>query len=138
MGVLKNFIEKIDCKFPYNDQSESFQIIDEATKIGSEAVYAVVHEVVRVPKSQAITVELGELYLNRLYSGFKHPLKSLVFGIANSLISKRPVSESEVIAALNAIKSYPGNYSALNVAYFACWSQEVDDLYTKITTSWQK
>jgi hypothetical protein len=134
---LKSYLEKIDCNLPYSDFKKCKSLIDEAIDISEEAVYAVVHEIVRVPKGAVATLEDRKELLHYIDSSFKHPLKETVFNLSISLIESRQISPEIAISAMNKISTFKGCYGALNIAYFSCWNDEVEKLYNSIKIKWK-
>jgi len=142
MTIEKEFYDRIDCKFPYQDKSACLKLIDEAAFLPPNALFFVIHEICRVPTSEkdkvnsALLLDLLSYTTNRI----NHPLKEMVEQTARKMILGKELGVDEVISKMILIKNYHGQYSALNILYFSC-----DDIHGKlepvmneIHTHWHK
>lgn len=132
----QQFLQKIDCLFPYDDEEKATIIINTAISLSSNAVFGVIHELVRVPKSTNINIDRKSL-LNYIDSTFQHPLKKKILGLAKLMIANLEVDTNQIIKIMKEIEKFPNEYSALNIAYFAHWDESIEDLYEEIKIKWE-
>lgn len=135
----KEFIEKIDCKFPYLQIEEARKLIEEAINISSNAVYKVVEELTRVPFSQEnnITPSILLDLLKELDKAFEHPLKEDLLSIAEQMILGIAVGQHSVNDLMEKFRAYLGEWNALNVLYFSTDpSENLETKYESIKTTW--
>ena len=57
MKTLINFINKIDCKFPYSNEKKSHEVITEARDLWLKAILYIVYEIMNVPASMQSLVD---------------------------------------------------------------------------------
>ena len=134
---LIRFMDKIDCNFPYSDLTKSKFLIDEATEISEEAVFSIIHEIVRVPKGTSVKVEDRKELLKYINNSFDHPLKETVLNLSRMLIEEQEISTEKIISVMNKISGFKDNYNALSIAYFASWSEEIEEIYDDIKEQWE-
>jgi len=118
----REFLELIDCNFPYGDEHRSIELIDRSLSISPNAVFAVVEEICRVPVSERQNVSEAFLLelLNVIDDRFRHPIKDLVFDVARILIRKGEISVDDAILKMEEIVRYPDAFSARSIVYFSC------------------
>jgi hypothetical protein len=139
----QEFINEIDCRFPYTDTDRAIGLIKSACAISANAAFMVVHELVRIPRSVVVPQAQRELLLNRVEAALDHPLKQLVIDIARRRINNLPVSESDASDAMRQIGQFPDQYNALAIAYFSCESSTDDELgavdsaYKEVEGEWR-
>lgn len=135
---LEQFLEKIDCCFPYNDTARAKSLIDEAHAISDEAVFGVVHELARPGRGAKVDKSTLSSLLHYLMSSFNHPLKNTIFNLAESMIEKKEISKERAMAAMNEVRKFKLHYSALNIAYFSAYDcDEIEDLHLEIRNEWE-
>lgn len=133
------FIEAIDCRFPYGDQAKAQELIELAARISPNASFMVLHEICRPPKgtkeSSLVLLELATSWEGSI----EHPLVSVVLPIAKSMIQDKLISVGVAIAAMREIAFYKGQYNALAIPYLACDDEdgEADALHREVTHAWQ-
>jgi hypothetical protein len=121
MRTLEDFTAAIDCRSPYNDHAAAAALIDEACTISTEAVFMVVHELARLPRSVQTTAANRLALLDRLAAKLEHPLKVAVFDVARRMIRGEELRTAGCPALMRRIEAYPGEgWTALNVVYSAC------------------
>jgi len=134
------FSESIDCRFPYSDSAESRRLIDAAMAISPNAVYQVIFELACPPESQRVATkdQRGKL-LSLVGERFQHPLSNMILSIARRLVDGETMSISECLANMNAVRPYPAQYNALNIAYSSLTGDPdslLDQEYERIVNSW--
>lgn len=118
----QEFIDYIDCNFPYNDQEKCIGLIEMSLAISPNSVFAVVEEICRLPQSQKneVSVATQTELLNIVDSRFNHPAKEIVFHAARSLIGREELAVDGVIENLKLLEQFPGLFHARNILYFSC------------------
>lgn len=137
------FNDRIDCNFPYHDRQEASRLIDLACQISPNAAFMVAEELARPPHNELD--KLNEMVLldmlSELEGKFDHPIKQMVFSICRKMIRGQRVTGAEAITALDHLKDYPGQYSAVAIAYFSCneeiQMEQVDQHYQALIQSWK-
>lgn len=124
------FIARIDCRFPYHDDAAGLALIDEAVAWSANACFAILEELARPPRSAAADEATRLRWMDALAERFDHPLKTLLFDLARALVLGRRVALRTALDAAEAIGAHPGQYAALNLAYFAA-SDEADEALTR-------
>lgn len=133
------FIEAIDCRFPYGDQAKARELIELGVRISPNASFMVLHEICRPPRAVKRD-PLALLELAASWEGtFQHPLVCVVLPIAKSMIQDQLVSVGEAMAAMREVAVYRGQYNALAIPYLACDDDngEADALHKEITRAWR-
>lgn len=135
----KDFLDSIDCKFPYNEKGK--EIIKTAVSISDNSVFWVIHELVRPPKSMRSKIkkiDLKEL-LNYVNANFQHPLKIDILSISEKIINSEIVSASQILNIMDQLRNYRGLYTALNILYFACDDSDwrIEEKYNEIVAYWR-
>ena len=138
----KAFIDRIDCKFPYNDKAQCLRLIDEALALSVNAIFSVTEEICRIPASERDTVELSYLVdlLTYTRGKFEHPLKEIVFDTADKMIRGQELAVDEVINRMEVVKKHRGQFAAMSILYFACNDIDgrLEPLWDNIMTEWKK
>ena len=138
------FEAKIDARFPYDDPVASSELIHEAGNISLNAVFCVLDEICRPPKSGVVSqIRQCEL-LAEWSSTFEHELKAPLLRCAKALIVGQPLPRSEAVAVIEQVGRYQAQRGALSVAYFAadCGSEESDAALTlaerRVREAWEQ
>ncbi len=138
--IEKNFLSKIDCKFPYTNKNLRNELINQAFEISSNSVFAIIEELARVPKSQKEKISNNELLtiLENINVRLKHPLKKIVIDNAVKMIYNTELPVREALDLMNEIEKFTGQWSALNIIYFSCDDINgiVDKRYDEIKEKW--
>ena len=133
------FIEAIDCRFPYGDASLAASLIDEACAISSNAAFMVAHELSRRPQSSSAADAVCLTLLDRLDERLIPPLKDSVLAVARRMVRRDSVRFDECKVLMDRIAAYPGEFNALAIVYFSCEDAEaVDHIYDAIVETWRR
>ena len=118
----KEFLELIDCAFPYHNKEGCIELIDQSLSISPNAVYAVVEEICRIPVSERQNVSETFLLemLNVIDNKFEHPIKDLVLEVARILIKRGEISVDDAILKMEELVKYQDVFSARSIVYFSC------------------
>ncbi len=133
------FIEKIDGNFPYHSEPEWQALVKLGASISSNAAYMVLHEICRVPHSEKVTQKSKRALLEYWRQNFNHPTTTSVLRAAEVMIQDEELSVEESMSIMECIATYPNQYNALSIPYFACDDIDgrADDLYQKIIGAWR-
>jgi hypothetical protein len=134
----KEFIDSIDCRFPYKDASSALALIEQGCAISGNAAFGVVYELARVPKSKHASQKVLLALLDHLDRRLQHPLKDMVFPVVRSIIRKHRIPDAEAVRLMENIRNNPGEYNALAIVYFAAedCGEAVETAYQDIQKAW--
>ena len=117
------FVNSIDCNFPYNDRSMAVAMIDQGNKISDNAMFAVLDELCRPGHSAKVTnntlLELIDIWNDRA----EHPLAEFIVPAARLMVKNTRWSVAKGITLLEQIAPFAGLYAALSIA-----SESADDV----------
>jgi len=133
----KEYLDKIDAAFPYEDKGEWMAAIDEGISISAEAAYGALNEICAAPPEVALS-DLEDM-VDYWSSRFDHPLKDMVLKMARAWLRGVGVPEVEILSAWNIISQYRDFYCALIVVAGPPldWSDTLDEKYAKIANRWK-
>lgn len=139
----KEFIDEIDCNFPYHDKENCLSLIDMAIGISSDAVYYVVYELCYLPNSVTIAKPYLLELLNVIDGKFVHQAKEIILDAARQIIKDGEVPFDIIITKMNEIRKMPKEYAALYVLNGQSYDNEqeweaVDAVHSAITDEWSK
>lgn len=134
------FLDKIDCRFPHQNRDECIKLIEAAAFISTNALFAVVEEICRIPVSDkkivpnAVLWELLEIVSDKI----NHPLKEMIIETAGLMIDDKDLSVDEAIARMEIVEHYHQQYSALSILYFSSDDVEerLEPVWDRIITKW--
>jgi len=134
------FIASIDCCFPYSNPNKARLLAEEAMKISPNAVFMVMHELARLPKSKRSSQSERLVILEFIEGTFVHPLGGIIASLTRKMILKKKTSIQESIHLIQVVGKHNGCYNALNLAYFANDSASplVDQAYDVVKESWER
>jgi hypothetical protein len=134
------FLESIDCQFPYQDQARAIALVEQACAISPNAAFAVVDEISRPPANELVSIEFSTTLLSLIEQQLLHPLVPSIIGIARKLVLDQSIPVMESVLVMREVEQFPGQYSALSIAYFAC--DDVDGIadaeFNRINAIWEK
>ncbi|NIX76087.1 hypothetical protein [Microvirga terricola] len=140
----EQFLNVIDC--PISDKGHPdipfWKImIDLGRAISANAVFAVLDEISRPPRSAKVSLPAQRDVMNYWRAGFDHPLAEDVSEVAIARIGGRCISTEQCLALMDTISHHPGQYAALSIVYFACERDEtgeVDRRWDNINDQWRR
>ena len=141
-NLEEQFIDRIDCNFPYRDNEQCLSLIDEAVSISANSIFKVIEELCRIPISDKQHV--SEQYLLELLKltaeKFENPLKEIIVGTATKMILEEELSVDEVISKMELVRQFPGQFSALSILYFSCNDKEekLEPIWDSILAEWRE
>ena len=137
--TYKEFYYSIDCKFPYHQEWEWKQIIDQSIEIGEDAPFLVLHEICRVPASEKLDQAKHMEIYKYWKQSFASPVQDIVEAASLSYINKTEVSGSEALGIMEELSAFPKSYNALQVVLFSCPDDNelVEKKYESIVAQWK-
>ena len=134
------FLDKIDCNFPYQNQSVSLKLISEAESLSTNALFSIIEELCRIPdteKKKGALFSISEL-LKLTASKIHHPLKEIIIPVANKMVRGENLTVNEVVSTMEIVRLYPKQYAALSILYFSCDDAEekLEELWREIIIQW--
>lgn len=124
-----DFIDRIDCNFPYHKPRQAYGVIEEALAISDLAVFTVLEELCRLPFREMrnnATRRKAWKYLNYLTARFEHPAKDTLANVAKRMLKREPLSVNEAMQKIKELKPYK-LFPALSILQDAC-----DDIDGKV------
>lgn len=136
------FLDKIDCNFPYLDRQESLRLIEQASTLSTNALFSIIEELCRIPKSERPNVSIETLlYLLTLTANkVKHPIKGIIIETAGKMIRREELTVDDVILKMQTVQNYPGQFAALSILYFSCddIDEKLEPIWDNIINEWNK
>lgn len=136
------FLDKIDCNFPYTDRQESERLVEQAATLSTNALFSVVEELCRIPESDRSSVSNETLLdlLTLTASKLNHPLKNIIIDTADKMIRRQELTVDEAMLRMKTVQQYPGQFAALSILYFSCDDKEerLDPIWDSIRVQWNK
>ncbi|RJF88608.1 hypothetical protein D3874_17720 [Oleomonas cavernae] len=133
------FINEIDCCFPYNDEARWTELIARGVRISPNAAFMVLHEICRPPNLARVTPTKLRQILAHWRGSFDHPLLEMMVGVAEAMIEGRELPVQEVIDWMHRVAEYRDLYTALGI--LNCASEDADGLvqttYENIVRQWR-
>ncbi len=139
MDSLVRFLDKIDCKFPYNDKISSHFLINEAKTLWEGALLGVLYELVNLPMSVNVSIErLGELML-QIQECFPQKY-SFLFDIIMRKNKWEVIEPEDILYWMQLVKKNKDSIILLNILYSLdidnC-SKLVEEEYQRISQEFQ-
>lgn len=137
------FLYSIDCQFPYDDPARALALADQAVGISANAAFAVLYEVCFVPDDVDADLTTRCDVLARITKLLRHPLGKVILPLAADLLEGKRAPVPRQIETMRRVSSFPGQYSALQIALFAgepeeTRDEELDRVYDEIVDAWQE
>lgn len=136
------FLDKIDCNFPYLDRQKSECLIVQAASLSTNAIFSVIEELCRIPESDRAKISIEQLLdlLSLTASKLNHPLKKLIVDVADKMIRRQQLTVDEAIIKMQTVQKYPGQFAALSILYFSCddKNERLEPIWDSILNGWKK
>ncbi len=140
--IETQFLDKIDCNFPYQNRQECLRLIEQASTLSTNALFSVIEELGRIPESERPNVSTKALLdlLTLTANKINHPLKSLIVETADKMIRRQELTVDEVVLKMQTVQKYPGQFAALSILYFSCDDKEgkLEPIWDNIINEWNK
>jgi hypothetical protein len=137
------YIESIDASFPFSDEKQWRDVIEQGIAISDNAAFYPLYEISSEPAG--VRVDLSNLLKMVGYwsSRYSHPLKEIVLEAAYAAINGSDFSRGKILEYLDIISKYQGMYSAISV--ILCAGSEEDEeiearcneIYKKWKATWE-
>jgi len=133
-----DFIESIDCRFPYGDPAESKRLIAASCGISANAAFAVAYELAHPGHGTGAPIATRLASLAQLRDAIDHPLSRSILDLVERMIKDEQVTNKEAMVVMGEVAKYPGQYSALSIAYMSSDDSDgiVEPLYESIVAVW--
>ncbi len=136
------FLDKIDCNFPYQDRQENLRLIERASTLSTNALFSIIEELCRIPESERPNVSTEALLdlLALTANKINHPLKGLIVETADKMILRQELTVDDVILKMQTVQNYPGQFAALSILYFSCDDKDgkLEPIWDNIINEWNK
>jgi hypothetical protein len=134
----QEFLDAIDCRFPFGDRGAALALIDEGCRVSANAAFALVEEIVRPARGSDAPRELRLDYLGYVFAHLIHPLTSVIRPLAEQVVAGREPTADEALRVMRMVAEHPGQYAALNIAYFSADDprEDLDQEDGAIRRSW--
>ena len=136
------FLDKIDCNFPYLDKQESLRLIEQASTLSTNALFSIIEELCRIPESERpnVSIEILLDLLTLTANKINHPIKDLIIETAGKIIRREELTVDDVILKLQTVQKYPGQFAALSILYFSCddIDEKLEPIWDNIINEWNK
>jgi hypothetical protein len=135
----REFVDSIDCRFPYGDPGTARRLIAEGCAISANAAFAVAHELARPGRGVDAPVGARLEPLGVLQRSVAHPLSGAVLEVARRMILEQHLPVEEAVMVMEQVSAYPGEYAALSLVCMSCDDRDgaADRRYEAIVGAWQ-
>jgi hypothetical protein len=133
------FLDSIDCCFPYEDEGRWRALILQGKEISDNAAFGVLEEISRKPYGNPVSEQAQLTMVAAWEAENKHPLTHSVIEAAKAIVTNQPLSVDRALELLSQAQAYRNQYGALNIIYFACDDRQgrADEMWHKIVNSWK-
>ena len=119
MRTEQEFLDAIDCRFPFGDRALAMQLIHEGCALSPNAGFALVDEIVRPARGVVAPVDLRRELLRSVFALLQHPLVPVIAPLAERLVAGVEASVDEALAMMRKVAEHHGQYAALCIVYFS-------------------
>jgi hypothetical protein len=135
------FLNGIDCEFPYEDRERALALASEALRISTNAACGVVYEVCNVSADIDEDLETCREVLGLIERRIAHPLGKIVVPFAREVVDGGKFAAADRIALMRRVAPFKRQYAALQIALCGRDPDEPDDgevdrVYDEIVASW--
>ena len=131
------FIQMIDCNFPYEDKLRCRELITLGHKISSNSSFMVLSEICRKPGNSKVTEQEQMELLIIWQTSSIHPLKNLITEAGKAVIFGEDIGNAEYEKMITEITPYKDEYCALGLLSCSCRDFEyADKLYENVKKEW--
>lgn len=134
-----DFIAAFESDFPYENPELARSLIQQAVACSPNAAFFIALKLVRPPQERRVAATRRLELLSVLRAQLKHPLASLVLGVAERIIYGQRLHPDEVCRHIYEVAAFPGEYAALNIVFLS--SEEMNDIvntiYDMTIAGWQ-
>lgn len=138
----QDFLNSIDCNFPYDDIEMWKNIIDTAISISNNCIFGIIYEFFNIPKNLQWKVKKKNIiflldYINKNIT--HHAIKNII-NLWTNILNWNNISNMEVLDSMEKLKDDKWLYWALSILYFF-WNDnnwEIENKYNEIINYWEK
>ena len=132
------FIQAIDCRFPYSNDIEAKKLIELGSTISPNAAFMVLHELCRVPRSVSTRRYKIKKLIEYWFQHYTHPLNPILLPIALKSLRNENISIKRCLKCMDLVAPHVGCINALNILYFSCVDTEglIETKYNEIIAKW--
>ncbi|WP_421358028.1 hypothetical protein [Agrobacterium rosae] len=137
------FSNKIDCKFPYSNDSKATALIAEARSISTNAEFCVLYEIVSPPASQGLPKLTQRELLAAWIENATSPLAARIVDLASQVIDGGKVPTETALNEMHEVAVFEGQYAALAVVSHLAYAgsegfdhELIDTLEQQIRMRW--
>ena len=136
MGELE-FIERIDCQFPYDRPVVWRQLSAQAARMSPNAAFMLIHEACRPPRSLA--PNQARAIVRHLRRRFRHPLYRVAEPAIQAHISGHPLRQFKAASLMRRVAAYAGQYNALALCYMSANDRAglLERTYNHVVSKWR-
>src|SRR5262245_56133969 len=104
----EEFISRIDCAFPYEDEAAGAALMVEASQISSNSSFMIGEELSRLPRRARATTSSEVLLrlLTLLRRSFEHPIRDMVLDVVDLRIRGGGLGLEQALELLKAIEPH--------------------------------
>lgn len=134
------FIEEIDCRFPYRRPTAWRRLSAQAARISSNAAFMVIHEACRPPRSTELGAAEAKAIVRHLRHRFRHSLWRVVEPAVHAHISGQELRPSTAARLMRKVAAHPNQYNALALCYFSADDRGgvLDRIYNQVVSAWRR
>lgn len=113
--VEREFLDRIDCRFPYKNTAAALELIDEAGRISAEAMAGVVYELVHAPRDSQSSKVMRMSLLDRVGAVATNSVVNLMVRVGRRYLhNSKSISDDEIEFAMRLIGlEHRGMHTAL-------------------------
>jgi hypothetical protein len=139
MNPEQEFINEIDCRFPYDDDEAWKSLVNRGVAISPNAAFMVLHEICRPPVSGRPSPARLKQMFNYWRQRFHHPAVEIAEVAATALIDGQELQIDDAIDQIQAIERFPDASIALDIFLFVTDDIEgrVQDAVDSVRRKWQ-
>ncbi|WP_156406194.1 hypothetical protein [Hydrogenophaga sp. Root209] len=132
------FVELIDCRFPYGKPLEWHRLSACAARLSPNAAFMVIHEACRPPRDTVLASVEAQAIVRHVRRRFRHPLYRVAEPAIRAHISGRALSQSKAVRLMRKVAEYPNQYNALAICYLSANDRTgvLDSTYKQVVSSW--
>ncbi len=136
----EEFINSIDCCFPYENESQWRALILQGKAISENASFGVLHEIARKPFGNPVSKKLQLDMVDAWKAENGHPLAKSVVEAAKAIITDNPLPVEKILELLRQVQAYRNQYCALAIISLACDDVKglTDQKWQEIVDSWEE
>lgn len=136
----KDFVDSIDCCFPYEDEEKWRELILQAKDISANAAFCLLYEIAMKPQSSHVSAK-RQLEIVEVWAAENlHPLAEQAIVAAKAIISGVSSPVPQVLEWMDSVQPFKDSFCALAIFYSACDDVDgsVDKKWHSIVNSWKE